>query len=337
MKDTFIFFILISRINSIVGTVPKCSKQLVGEFLHTTARYGLTFFATGVAQSPALASTYFDTEVYGDKELKIAAVNKIKQKVRNAILENPQLAAKFLKVSINDALGYDQSTNSGGADGSVLLEQSSEENRGLDDALMELSKIKRDLQRTLSVSFADICAFAGAEAMESVGCDRTPVQLGRFDTRSSNRKSNTIAWLEPTATGLLTAFAGSGLDANAVVVLLGAVGEINRIVAESKDNTPTSKSDDEFEQQPFVPTTFGSRDAIYGMKVGKSDFGSTYFRAILQDQLPLDAIGTTLVSNPTTKEVVVKYANNDASFRSDLVKTYLKLTSLGELYTTRNS
>ena len=34
------------------------------------------------------AKTYFDTDVYGDKELKIATVNKIKQKLRNAILND---------------------------------------------------------------------------------------------------------------------------------------------------------------------------------------------------------------------------------------------------------
>ena len=79
---------------------------------------------------PALAKVYFDTDTYGDKELKIATVNKMKQKLRNAILEDNELGADLLKLAINDALSYDAKTEEGGPDGSIQFELEREENKG---------------------------------------------------------------------------------------------------------------------------------------------------------------------------------------------------------------
>jgi hypothetical protein len=70
--------------------------------------------AVAIASKSANAKTYFDTDVYGDKELKIATVNKMKQKLRNAILSNIAVAPYLLKLSINDALGFDVVSSEGG-------------------------------------------------------------------------------------------------------------------------------------------------------------------------------------------------------------------------------
>ena len=120
----------------------------------------------------ANAKVFFDTDVYGVKELKIATVNKIKQKLRNAILQDISVAPDLLKLAINDALGYDFSTTSGGPDGSIVYEMDCPENKGLEKALAVVLQIKKDLQRTNTVSLADIVAFGGAEALETVGCGR---------------------------------------------------------------------------------------------------------------------------------------------------------------------
>ena len=120
----------------------------------------------------ANAKVFFDTDVYGDKELKIATVNKIKQKLRNAILQDISVAPDLLKLAINDALGYDFITTSGGPDGSIVYEMDCPENKGLEKALAVVLQIKKDLQRTNTVSLADIVAFGGAEALETVGCGR---------------------------------------------------------------------------------------------------------------------------------------------------------------------
>ena len=79
---------------------------------------------------PALAKVYFDTDTYGDKELKIATVNKMKQKLRNAILADNSLGGDLLKLAINDALSYDAKTEDGGPDGSIQFELEREENKG---------------------------------------------------------------------------------------------------------------------------------------------------------------------------------------------------------------
>jgi hypothetical protein len=44
----------------------------------------------------------FDPDRYGDKELKIATVNKLKQKLRNAIAGDLSLAVAFVRLAIND-------------------------------------------------------------------------------------------------------------------------------------------------------------------------------------------------------------------------------------------
>lgn len=227
----------------------------------------VTASSTGIITSKADAKTFFDTDVYGDKELKIATVNKLKQKLRNGILSNPSIAADLLKVSINDALGYDIESQDGGPDGSIQFEADLDHNKGLSNAISLMQDVKKQLQRTNSVSFADVCAFAGAEALETVGCGRVIVQVGRVDSKDPNLKSIGVDFQNPETSQVLGGFSSSGLGPKEAVVLIGALGEINRIVSEASQSTrsdETDEDDKEFEEQPFVPTTFGARDAIYG-------------------------------------------------------------------------
>jgi hypothetical protein len=194
--------------------------------------------------------------------------------------------------------------------------------------------------RTTSVSFADICAFAGAEALETVGCGRMTVQVGRYDAKASNPNLKLVPWGSPAAAPVTAAFASSGLGPKELVLLLGALGEVTRVVDEtlSKASAKEEESEDdkEFEEQPFVPTTFGSRDAMYGAKLGKGDFSSRYFSLLLKSKNP-DVLGKMLLDDPALKAMVQKYAGNDVAFVADVQGTYLRLGLLGEAYTTRNS
>jgi len=245
-----------------------------GEVLRTNIlRYLKTVSGVVVAVSSSTingrvdAKIFFDTDVYGDKELKIATVNKLKQKLRNGILSNPFIAADLLKVSINDALGYDIGSQDGGPDGSIQFEADLDHNKGLSNAIALMQDVKKQLQRTNSVSFADVCAFAGAEALETVGCGRIIVQVGRVDSKDPNIKSIGVDFEKADTIQLLGGFSSSGLGPKEAVVLIGALGEINRIVSEASQSTRSNEVDEddkEFEEQPFVPTTFGARDAIYG-------------------------------------------------------------------------
>jgi hypothetical protein len=100
------------------------------------------FIATAAARQVS-AKVFLDTDVYGDKELKIATVNKIKQKLRNAILQDPAVAPNLLKLAINDALGFDYVSKDGGPDGSVQFEMEKEENVGLQNAVDVVNAVKK--------------------------------------------------------------------------------------------------------------------------------------------------------------------------------------------------
>ena len=130
----------------------------------------LTTACTSKSFSPnAEAKVFIDTDLYGDKELKIATINKLKQKLRDAIIKDQTIATCMLELAINDALGYDIVTEDGGPDGSIQYELKVSGNEHLEKAVGVVSKIKKELQRTNTVGFADIVAFGGAEALESAG------------------------------------------------------------------------------------------------------------------------------------------------------------------------
>ena len=57
----------------------------------------------------ASAKVFIDTDLYGDKELKIATINKLKQKLRDAINKDITIAPLLFQIAINDALGYETS------------------------------------------------------------------------------------------------------------------------------------------------------------------------------------------------------------------------------------
>ena len=73
-----------------------------------------------VGPSPASGLVFFDPDRYGDKELKIAAVNKIRQNVRDVIVAQPELAPQFLQLAIQDGLTYNAKDQRGGPDGSII-------------------------------------------------------------------------------------------------------------------------------------------------------------------------------------------------------------------------
>ncbi len=303
---------------------------------------GLLSAAT-LLPSVSNAKVYFDTDTYGDKELKIATVNRIKQKLRNAILQDNSLAPGLFMLSINDALGYTLNTTEGGPDGSIQYEMDREENKGLEKALACVKQIKSELQRTNSVSLADIVAFGGGEALETVGCPRVIVQVGRVDAKIANTGSTMVSFnnLANNKDSFKTAFSDSGLGPKEIALLGGALGEISRITQETaeanaKKSSSEDDDDDEFEPTPFVPSTFGAESAKYGARMGKGDFGSKYLASCIKGSKD-SGLNEVLSSNTEVKEFVKKYGTNEKAFKEDVVEAYLKLTLLGQIYSTRNS
>ena len=269
-----------------------------------------------------------------------ATVNKIKQKLRNAILQDPSIAPLLLELSITDALGYNAISGEGGQDGSIIFELSTDGADGLNKASKVLKDIQKELQRTNTVTFGDLVAFGGAEALESVGCSRVTVQVGRYDIKSANPNPAILSWESPSPTEIISAFKRSSLTAQQIALFLGAIGEISRIVSETALSKAKASDDDDDEEDegPFVPTTFGSRDAMYGAKIGKADFGAKYFSSILKNKISNDdKLASILLNNQEIKAYVQKYATNEPAFIKDVTDAYLQLTNIGQELTTRNS
>jgi len=341
-----LLFSLVSALSSQPKTQTARVQQQLTTGIRALSSLVLPLIVTTSASQIARAKVYVDTDVYGDKELKIATVNKLKQKLRNAVVEDPSVATMFLKLALNDALGYDFSSTDGGPDGSVLFEVKRPENANLEKGVDALKAVKKDLQRTNSLSFADVCAFGGAEALESVGCSRITVQVGRVDAKEENTKKKVVNWAaSPSSADIKEAFVSSGLGAKEIACLLGALGEVNRVVEElaasKKAQQEDEEEDSEFEDKTFVPTTFGKRDEIFGAKIGKGDFGSKYLSQVLKTKgngnggaSPFDAL---LFEDTEIRAFVEKYAKNEVAFREDVPAAYAKLTTLGEAFMTRNS
>lgn len=322
-----------------IQTNNDASKRQISRSLQLASAFLFTGLAVTSRARPSEA-VYFDTDVYGDKELKIATVNKMKQKLRNEILNNISLAPIFLKLAINDALGYSVETKDGGPDGSVLFEMDREENKGLEAGIESLKKVQDELRRTNTVAFGDICAFGGVVALESVGCGRLSTQVGRFDAKKANSKSSAVNWNSSLDKKSFASFQDSGLDVAETLLLLSAVAETERIIQESIDSQSENGGDDDtFEPQPFIPSTFGTRDDIFGAKIGNSDFGTEYIKALLAKKSPPsnDPITTFLLAQPNVKSILGKYIGNDPVYRKDVSNVYLKLSTLGSQFTTRNS
>ena len=75
--------IICSFILCVKSMTPKSDAMRTKCNIKHASTLGLLSAAT-LLPSVSNAKVYFDTDTYGDKELKIATVNRIKQKLRNA-------------------------------------------------------------------------------------------------------------------------------------------------------------------------------------------------------------------------------------------------------------
>eukprot|EP01031_Cornospumella_fuschlensis_P030950 gene30949-37406_t len=339
---------------------PKSQKQVLQSQLKPAVVLSSgVLFGLLTALRPAYGRTVFDTDVYGDKELKIAALNKLKQKIRDALLADPSLAAGMLQLSLLDALDYNKQTQEGGADGSVVALLSASASSAVDNekelgrVLGVLQRIQKDLKRTTTVGIADVIAFGGAEALESVGAGRVTVQIGRFDlpTSASPARPSASSFLLSSSTALADLVSVgqlAGIGKTEVLLLLCALYEVERVASSGKSAGGGTGEEDDDEQeedawQDSVPRTFGAPQQIYGQRVGQADFSAQGVADLLSQRnsnRPRSLYGSLLLQDTASvRAALSKYSgpNGDAAFRKDVVQTYLAITKIGEAYTTRNS
>lgn len=324
------------------GGLPSTHVSRHRNSLSRAVLLGVGLLPSLIMPGSSSAKVYFDLDTYGDKELKIATVNKIKQKLRNLILQNIALAPVLFQLAISDAIGYDMKTEEGGPDASIKFEID-QSNTEFVDALAAIELIKKDLSRTNSVSSSDLISFGGGEVLESVGGSRTTVQVGRYDAKKENDRICSNNWSENNKC-VIDAFYNSGMEAQDIALILGSLGEIKRIVAETIEENKKGKGNDDDDDdedaddswQNNVPSTFGERSQIYGKRVGKADFGNKYLSQLVKGSTS-DNLGKLLLADPKVKLYVQKYATNEVQFKADVPAAYNKLTTLGQAFITRNS
>ena len=127
-----------------------------------------------------------DPAQYGDQELRVGAVDSLRESVRRAILKNPQIAPSFYQLALLDGLSYNAKTTQFGPDSSIVKVILSSKNtdsytKNLQEACLALIDAEKFLRKKTAITLADAIAIGGAEAIESIGGPILPVQLGRAD------------------------------------------------------------------------------------------------------------------------------------------------------------
>ncbi|KAL5074334.1 hypothetical protein RYX36_013318 [Vicia faba] len=119
---------------------------------------------------PANAMPLPDTEEYV----------RIKQELRKVLSKGK--AAGVLRLVFHDAGTFEIDDNTGGMNGSIVYELERPENAGLTKSVKVLQKAKTQIDAIYPVSWADVIAVAGAEAIELCGGPTIQVSLGRQDS-----------------------------------------------------------------------------------------------------------------------------------------------------------
>nr|XP_023922853.1 putative L-ascorbate peroxidase 6 isoform X2 [Quercus suber] len=165
----------------------------------------------------------------------------IKEEVRKVL--SKAKAAGVLRLVFHDAGTFDMDENSGGTNGSIVYELERPENAGLKKPMKILEKAKTEVDATIQgfefngnilvlpscfeiffpllVSWADMIAVAGAEAVSLCGGPTIPVPLGRLDSIEPDPEGK-LPQESLDAPGLKQSFQRKGLSTQDLVALSGA-------------------------------------------------------------------------------------------------------------------
>ena len=338
----------------------KCAVDISSSYKSSIKKRAVGILSTAVGAATFATRTksvsgevFMENDAYGDKELKQAAINNLKQRLRNKINESPELAKGFFELAITDGLGYQSSDGTGGLDGSITYDAPpGSVPLSFDSAVKCISSLKNELQETLSVSLADVTAYAGAEGCEAIGAPRIVVNLGRTDSKGKNKKEPAFdIWGEGSEASVASAkaaFTESGLSAKETTALLIAHGELRRTLKEiqakavakakvepEEDDDERSELDDEV---VVVPTSFGRRDEIWGPKLTDS-FGNTYIANLLKavkksapSEISLTLLDRVLIEDSECRASAQAFASSNKDFLEALPKAYQKLSTNGQTF-----
>lgn len=130
-------------------------------------------------------------------------------------------AAGVLRLAFHDAGTFDINEKSGGMNGSVIYELERPENAGLNKALKVLNKAKKEIEKVMQVSWADLIALGGAEAVSLCKGPVIPIKTGRVDSMVPDPPGKLpLETLD--ASGLKRCFIDKGFSTQDLVSLSGA-------------------------------------------------------------------------------------------------------------------
>ncbi|XP_017231258.1 putative L-ascorbate peroxidase 6 [Daucus carota subsp. sativus] len=208
-------------------------------------------------------------------------------------------APGVLRLVFHDAGTFEMDTKLGGMNGSIVYELDRPENGGLKKSLKILQKAKSEIDVIQKVSWADMIAVAGAEAVSICGGPSIPIQLGRIDSMVPDPEDKLPAESFDAST-LKQCFQKKCFSAQQLVALSGA-----HTIGGKGFGEPTVFDNSYFKillEKPWL----SSAGSMIGLP---SD------RALVQDDECLSWIST--------------YANNEDLFLEDFKNAYIKLANLG--------
>lgn len=208
--------------------------------------------------SPASARVYLDPAMYGDQELRVSAVDSLRESVRRALLQKPSLTPYFLELALLDSLSYDAESGKGGPDGSIIKAVVSSKDadahtKALQECASVLIDAKKNLKKLSSITIADAVALAGAEAVNAVGGPVLPTQLGRTDAAVKAPVPDSMPPLN-LFTGdagddvVADAFRTAGLTEREMTALLGCLLSVDSIEKATPEGNWKSSSKPKFRE-----------------------------------------------------------------------------------------
>ena len=265
----------------------------------------------------ANAQVFFDPAQYGDQELRVGAVDSVRESVRRAILRNPKLAPSFYQLALLDALSYNAQTQEFGPDGSVLKlvfssKDTDDYTKNLQEASLALLDAEKALRKKTAISLADAIAIGGAEAIESIGGPVLTVQLGRADTPKNGRVTDLPLDLlsgKRSNAEIAAAFRNAGMTEREMTALLtafmtlerveksrttedwrqsakpkfrepGKIGRMSEFRKLTDEDIAQAELDDELEDPDdgwYISDSFGTRDDRFGDRLAKDQISEKTF------------------------------------------------------------
>ncbi|KAH0935974.1 hypothetical protein HID58_013091 [Brassica napus] len=237
----------------------------------------------------------------------------MKDEIRRVVTKGK--AAGVLRLVFHDAGTFELDDNTGGINGSIVYELERPENAGLKRSLKALNplylslfkKAKIKVDEIQPVSWADMIAVGGSEAVSMCGGPTIPVVLGRLDSMQPDPEDK----LPPeslNASGLKECFQRKGFSTQELVALSGA-------------HTIGSKGFGD-------PFTF---DNAYYKILLKKPWSSTTSKMTSMVGLPSDH---ALVEDDECLRWVKEYAEDQDKFFRDFTNAYIKLVNSGAKWKT---